>query len=156
MVIQGIKNLNKLQINFWISTGINNIPTALTIQKGNIQDKKHMREILRVISKVVPENSLLIIFDRGGNSKQNKTKIRGLGYHYLTLKPKKVETYKKHILYFRENLKKGNTTHFEINGRHYSCVKMRNGKHGETQYIFFCPELYETQIEIKQNKYVFS
>jgi transposase len=29
------------QANFGVSTGINSIPTALTIQKGNVQDKKH-------------------------------------------------------------------------------------------------------------------
>ncbi len=32
---------DKLQINFGIATGINGIPTALTIQKGNVHDKKH-------------------------------------------------------------------------------------------------------------------
>jgi len=29
-----------MQINFGISTGINGIPTAITIQRGNTQDKK--------------------------------------------------------------------------------------------------------------------
>ncbi|MHA1290841.1 MAG: hypothetical protein ACTSPB_25940 [Candidatus Thorarchaeota archaeon] len=33
----------KLQITFGICTGMNDIPTALTIQKGNVQDKKHFR-----------------------------------------------------------------------------------------------------------------
>ena len=33
----------KLQFTFGISVGLNNIPTMLTIQKGNVQDKKHMR-----------------------------------------------------------------------------------------------------------------
>ena len=33
----------KKQITFGISTGINTIPTALTIQNGNVQDKKHFR-----------------------------------------------------------------------------------------------------------------
>ena len=35
----------KKQITFGISTGINNIPTALTIQKGNVQDKTHFKHI---------------------------------------------------------------------------------------------------------------
>jgi transposase len=144
------KRPDKLQINFGISTGINTIPTALTIQKGNTQDKKHMREILRVVPKVIPKNSLLI-FDTGGNSKPTKTKIRQMNYHYLTLKAKKVGTYKKHILFFRENLRSGNVEHFEINERHYSCV-MRV-ENGETLYILFCPELYETQIDAKQRKF---
>ena len=48
-----------------------------------MQDKKHIREMLKVISKVIPKNSLLI-FDAGANTKKNKTKIRKLHYHYLT------------------------------------------------------------------------
>jgi transposase len=66
---------DRRQITFGISTGMNNIPTALTIQRGNTQDKKHMREILKIVSKVIPENSLLI-FDAGANTKGNKEKIR--------------------------------------------------------------------------------
>ena len=31
---------DKMQINFGVSTGINGIPTAITIQRGNTQDKK--------------------------------------------------------------------------------------------------------------------
>lgn len=36
----------KEQITFGVSTGMNNIPTALTIQKGNVQDKKHFKFML--------------------------------------------------------------------------------------------------------------
>ncbi len=71
---------DKLQINFGIATGINTIPTALTIQRGNVQDKKHIREILKVISKVIEKNSLLI-FDAEANTKANKERIRKLQYH---------------------------------------------------------------------------
>ena len=39
----------KLQITFGISTGMASIPSAITIQKGNVQDKKHMRLMLKVI-----------------------------------------------------------------------------------------------------------
>jgi transposase len=84
-----------------------------------VQDKKHIREILKLASKVVPQNSLLI-FDAGANSKENKTKIREMGFYYLTLKPKKVGTYRKHIQFFMESLEKGNVEHFEMNSRHYS------------------------------------
>jgi len=78
----------KLQITFGISTGITGIPTALTIQKGNVQDKKHMRQMLKLVSKVLTVGSLLI-FDTGANTKKNKKKVRRLKYHYLTLRPKK-------------------------------------------------------------------
>jgi len=47
-----------------------------------------MGEMLKIVSKVLPENSLLI-FDAGADTKANKEKIRKLGYHYLSLKAKK-------------------------------------------------------------------
>jgi hypothetical protein len=53
-----------------------------------------MGEMLKVVPKVIPPNSLLI-FDTGANTKKNKSKIKGLGYHYLTLKAKRVSAYKK-------------------------------------------------------------
>jgi len=140
----------KLQINFGIATGINSIPTALTIQKGNVQDKKHMGQMLKVIPKLIPENSLLI-FDSGANTKKNKDKIRGLRYHYLTLKAKRVSVYKQHIQHFMRSIEEGNATRFEMNERHYTCMMRKH--EGETLYIFFSPELYETHIAAKEKKF---
>ena len=142
------KRPDKMQINFGIATGINGIPTAITIQKGNVQDKKHMKQMLKVISKVLPENSLLI-FDAGANTKKNKHDIREMKHHYLTLKPKKVKKYRKFIRYFEENFKE--VEYFEINKRHYYCIKKKEGE--EILYIFFCPELYEDQIKAKERKF---
>ena len=142
------KRPDKLQINFGISTGINGIPTALTIQKGNTQDKKHMREMLKIVSKVLPENSLLI-FDAGANTRTNKKKIRDMSNHYLSLKAKKVKVYRKYMEYFKKNFDQ--VGYFEINGRHYYCIKKNEGK--ELRYIFFCPELYEDQIKAKERKF---
>ncbi len=82
----------KKQITFGISTGINNIPTALTIQKGNVQDKPHMRSMIKTVEKVFPEGTLCI-FDTGGNTKENKSMIRKRNLHYLTLRPKKKERF---------------------------------------------------------------
>ena len=144
------KRPDKMQINFGIATGINEIPTALTIQRGNVQDKKHIKETLKIVSKVIPENSLLI-YDAGANSKENKNRIRKLSYHYLTLKPKKVGTYRKHIQYFMECLGNGEAKQFEMNERHYSCVKRKDKD--ETLYIFFSPELYEVQMKKKEEKF---
>ncbi len=39
-----------------ILTGINGVPTAIEIQKGNVQDKKHIREMLKLVSKVIPKD----------------------------------------------------------------------------------------------------
>jgi transposase len=141
---------DKPQINLGIATGINMIPTALTIQRGNVQDKKHMREMLKIIPKVISPNSLLI-FDVGANTKENKDKIRGLRYHYLTFRAKNVGRYRKNLQYFIKSLDEGGVKHLEVNGRHYSYVKKRD--ENETLYIFFCPELYQTQIKGKERKF---
>jgi len=138
----------KPQITFGISTGINAIPTALTIQTGNVQDKKHMELMLKVVPKVIPRNSLLI-FDAGANTKKNKKEIIDLKFQYLTLKPKRVNEYKKHIQYFTKDA--GDAKYIELNKRHYYGVKKNDGC--ETIYIFFSPELYETHITNKERKF---
>jgi len=49
------------------------------------------------------------------------------------------------------NLEDGNAARFEMNKRHYSCVKRKHGD--EILYIFFSPELYETYIAAKEKKF---
>lgn len=136
----------KKQINFGVSTGINGIPTALTIQKGNVQDKRHFKFMLRTVEKVLDEGSMLI-FDCGANTKKNKEKIRRHGFHYLTLKAKKRKTYAKYIRIFKNSPKDS----FEINGIRYQCVKISEG--GEIQYIFFSEKLKREQLAKKEKKF---
>lgn len=143
------KRPDKLQFTFGISVGINGIFTALTIQKGNVQDKTHMRHMLKIIKNVLPESSLLM-FDAGANTKANKEKIRAMNHHYLTLKPKKLGPYKKLIAYFHQN--KDQVKHFQINGRNYHCVSLT--KKGEYQYIYFSPELYEIHMRARERKFI--
>ncbi|MFQ6617940.1 MAG: hypothetical protein ACE5QV_04545 [Fidelibacterota bacterium] len=137
---------DRKQITFGISTGINDIPCALTIQKGNVQDKKHIGLLLNVIKRVLDRNSLLI-FDAGANSKTNKERIGELGFHYLTLKPKKVRTYKKYVQLFSREAPQ----HFVINNREYFCVNKREGE--EFPYISSCPQLFEDQMMKKQRRF---
>lgn len=136
----------KKQLTFGISTGINGIPSALTIQKGNVQDKKHFRFMLKTCEAVVEKNSLLI-FDCGGNTKDNKKDVRTKKYHYLTLKPKKVSVYKKFI----EQYKNGQKIEIKINDTTYSCVKTKIGE--EVNYIFFCEKLKQDQLALKERKF---
>ena len=143
------KRPDKLQINFGISTGINGIPTAITIQKGNVQDKKHMREIFKLISAVLPDDSLLI-FDTGANTEENKQRIREKGFHFLTLRAKRVESYRKYLWFFRHHGK--NVVDITVNDRQYVCVKKRE-EDGSVSYIFFSPELYDEQMQIKEEKF---
>ena len=143
------KRPDKQQLTFGISTGLNGISSALTIQKGNVQDKVHMRQMLKIIKKVLPERTLLM-FDAGANTKANKEKIRSMGHHYLTLKPKKVGPYKKLIAYFYRN--QDRVEHFQINGRNYHWISVM--KKGEYQYIYFCPELYDVHINAREKKFM--
>ena len=145
------KKLGKLQVTFGISTGISGVPTALTIQKGNVQDKTHMNSMIDLVSKVIPKGALLI-FDAGANTLKNKLKIRSKKYHYLTLRPKKIGPYKKYIDFFNVQLQKGNVTSKRVNDRQYTCVKKQ--EKNQVSYIFFCPELYEDQIKAKERKFI--
>jgi len=90
----------KPQITYGISIGANRIPTALTIQKGNINDRKHMKKMLKLCTRILVLGSLLV-FDCGGNTKRNKIAILKLGFNYLTLKGKKVGPYKEAVAFFR-------------------------------------------------------
>ena len=94
----------KEQVTFGISTGMNNIPAALTIQKGNVQDKKHFKFMLKTVKHLLKEDSLLI-FDCGGNTESNKEKIRKNKFHYLTLKPKKKKIYRKYVEIYNNSKK---------------------------------------------------
>lgn len=118
---------DKKQVTIGIATGINEVPCAITVQKGNTQDKKHFTYLLNVAKRVLEKGSLLI-FDAGANSRANKLRVREAGLNYLTLKPKKVKTYRKYV----ESFWRAEPERFELNGRSYYCVKLREGRSGST------------------------
>src|SRR3990167_2758798 len=86
----------KKQITFGISTGMNGIPSALTIQKGNIQDKTHFKSLFLTAKKILEIGSM-IIFDCGANTNKNKEMIRKSLMNYLTLVQKNKKLYKKYL-----------------------------------------------------------
>jgi transposase len=136
----------KKQITFGISTGINSIPTALTIQRGNLPDKKHFRLLLRMAEAILDSESV-VIFDCGANTKANKKLIRNKHLHYLTLRQKKVGPYRIAVGAFTN----GKKTSFEINDVRYDCVKILNND--EFQYIYFSEKLRQEQLQIKAGKF---
>jgi len=138
----------KLQFTFGISVGMNGIPTMLTIQKGNVQDKAHMGSLIRMCGKFLPKESLLV-FDCGGNTRKNKQKIRGLQLHYLTLKAKKKGPYRNEIAIY--NAKEEDLVSFSMNERTYSCVKHKDGE--EYRYVFFSEDLASDQLAKKTRKF---
>lgn len=140
------KQPGKEQIVWGISTGINNIPTALTIQKGNVCDKTHFKFMLKTVSKVLDKESLLI-FDCGGNTAKNKEKVIEKEFNYLTLKAKQKGFYRRHIELFASQTKYS----FVINKRIYFCAKFK--EENEIRYIFFSPDLKKDQIEKREKKF---
>jgi transposase len=135
----------KKQITFGIKTGMNGIPTALTIQKGNVQDKKHMKFMLKISGKILEKGSLLI-FDCGGNTECNKEKIIELEFNYLTLKPRHKETYKKYIEIYKKSPKEV----IYANGIKYKCVKVRDEN---VKYIFHSKNLYKKLRKNRSKKF---
>ena len=137
----------KKQLTFGVATGTNKIPIAMTIQKGNVQDKKHFKFMLKTAEAVLSEGSVLI-FDCGANTKKNKALVRKKGFHYLTLKAKKRKTYAHYMRLFKEQAK----VKIEINGIVYKCVKVFNGD--EIEYVFFSEKLEKEQVNKREKKFV--
>lgn len=140
------KQPGKKQVTWGVSTGINGIPSSLTIQKGNVNDIKHFNSMLKIAKKVMDKNSVLI-FDCGGNSKKNKKKIRKIEYHYLTLRQKKQRTYKKYIELFKKSEKEV----ISIDGRKYKCIKIK--EKDEIKYMYYSKKLYKEQIRKRKNQF---
>ena len=140
----------KKQIVFGISTGMNEIPTALTIQKGNVCDKTHFKVMLKTVAKVLDERSLLI-FDCGGSTRKNKQKILDLGFNYLTLKAKKRRPYLSYIGFFNAEENEDKQEILSINERIYKCVKIH--EENEVKYIFFSEKLKDEQVKKREKKF---
>jgi len=111
-----------------------------------VQDKKHMKVMLRMTSKILSEGSMLI-FDCGANTKKNKIKIRKLKFNYLTLKAKHRKTYGHYIKLFND----GNKETVKIGEAEYQCVKIT--ENDETKYIFFSEKLKNDQLRKREKKF---
>jgi transposase len=136
----------KKQIVFGISTGMNNIPSALTIQKGNIQDKTHFKSLFKTAKKILDVGSM-IIFDCGANTKKNKKMIRKALMNYLTLVQKNKKLYLKYLKVYKENKKEILT----CNGIRYKCVKI--SEDGVFKYIFYSKKARKEQLKKKRKKF---
>ena len=136
----------KKQLTFGISVGLNGVPSALTIQKGNVADKKHMAKMICVCSKILLPKSLLT-FDCGGNTRKIKEKIIQLKLNYLTLKAKHKGAYAPLLKIFHSSEKQS----VECNGVPYSCVKTKTDE--EMEYVFYSQKLFNDQMRKKAKKF---
>lgn len=136
----------KKQLTFGISTGINSIPTALTIQKGNVQDKKHFTYLFNAVKRILPQGSMLI-FDCGANTKSNKKKIVECKFNYLTLLPKHKGIYQRYIQQFKSE----NKQQLKINDVQYKCIKIKEDDN--VKYIFFSEDLQKSQLRKRKQRF---
>jgi transposase len=137
----------KKQLTIGIATGINGIPSALTVQKGNVQDKKHFATTLKTVSKILEPASLLV-FDCGANTRENKARIRKLGFHYLTLRQKQRGPYRRYLRFFNDGEKQA----VESNGVRYECVKLEENE--QFSFVFFSRKLHDEQLRKREKKFL--
>jgi transposase len=136
----------KKQIVFGISTGMNNIPSALTIQKGNVQDKTHFKSLFKTAKKILEPGSM-IIFDCGANTNKNKEMIKNSSMNYLTLVQKNKKLYRRYLKVYKENKKEI----LSCNGIRYKCVKI--SEEGVFKYIFYSKKARKEQLKKKAKKF---
>lgn len=140
------KRPGKKQVNWGISVGSNNVPSSLTIQRGNVNDIKHFNSMLKISKKVLVKGSVLM-FDCGGNSKKNKKKVRKAGYHYLTLRPKKQKTYRRYIRLFKQSEKEI----ICVDEKRYKCVKVK--EKDEIRYVYYSKKLFKEQVRKRKKQF---
>lgn len=136
----------KKQITFGISTGMNGVPSALTIQKGNIQDKTHFKSLFLTAKKILEIGSM-IIFDCGANTNKNKEMIIKSLMNYLTLIQKNKKLYRKYLNLYKTNKKEI----FTSNDVKYKCVKI--SENNVFKYIFYSKKARKEQLKKKAKKF---
>src|SRR3989344_4488606 len=117
-----------------------NIPIGLTVQPGNINDQTHFKPTFLQVCPTIKENSR-IVFDKGGQSKDNIDLVLAHKMKYLSAKKlnssddKRIKTFVKSA---------------------DNCVDLKMGIYGEiveypsrTDYFFFSEQLQRDHIEAK-------
>src|SRR3989344_7820618 len=82
-----VTGLTKKQITVGISQlrAPMNIPIGLTVQSGNVNDQTHFKSTFLQVCSMLKENSR-IVFDKGGQSKENIDLVLAHKMKYLSAK----------------------------------------------------------------------
>ena len=117
-----------------------NIPIGLTVQPGNVNDQKHFKSTFEQVCPVLKEGSK-IVFDKGGQSKDNIDLVLAHKMKYLSAK--------------KLNLSDDKRIKFFVPS-YQNCVDTEQKIYGEvidypsrTDYFFFSEQLRQDQIEAK-------
>jgi len=133
---------DKKQITIGISqlSAPMNIPVGLTVQSGNINDQTHFKSTFEQVCPILKENSR-IVFDKGGQSKDNLELVLAHKMKYLSAKKLNLSD-DKLIKSFVPSIQ--------------NCVDSERKIFGEiivypsrTDYFFFSEQLQHDQIEAK-------
>ncbi|MBU1421682.1 MAG: IS1634 family transposase [Bacteroidetes bacterium] len=117
-----------------------NIPIGLTVQPGNINDQMHFKQTFLQVCPALKENSR-IVFDKGGQSKDNLDLVLAHKMKYLSAKKLNLSDDKRIKSFVPSAL---------------NCVDSDKGIYGEIieypsriDYFFFSKQLQRDQIEAK-------
>ncbi|MFH1511436.1 MAG: transposase, partial [Candidatus Woesearchaeota archaeon] len=117
-----------------------NIPIGLTVQSGNINDQKHFKTTFEQVCSVIKEGSK-IVFDKGGQSKDNLELVLAHKMKYLSAKKLNLSDDKR-IKSFRPSAR--------------NCVDSEKKIYGEiieypsrTDYFYYSKQLQQDQVEAK-------
>lgn len=117
-----------------------NIPIGLTVQSGNVNDQTHFKQTFQQVCPVLKENSR-IVFDKGGQSKDNLDLVLAHKMKYLSAKKLNLSDDKRIKMFIKSD---------------DNCIDKEKGIYGEiieypsrTDYFFFSEQLQRDQIEAK-------
>ncbi|MEK7078603.1 MAG: IS1634 family transposase [Patescibacteria group bacterium] len=117
-----------------------NIPIGLTIQPGNVNDQTHFKSTFLQVFPVLKENSLMV-FDKGGQSKDNLDLVLSHKMKYLSAK-KLNQSDDKLIKIFKKSAKNIVDKEKEVYGEIIEYPS-------RIDYFFFSEQLRKDQIEAK-------
>lgn len=117
-----------------------NIPIGLTVQSGNVNDQKHFKSTFEQVCSMLKENSR-IVFDKGGQSKDNINLVLARKMKYLSAKKLNTSDDKRIKSFVQSS---------------QNCVDLEKKTYGEIieypsriDYFFFSEQLQHDQIEAK-------
>ncbi len=117
-----------------------NIPIGLTIQQGNVNDQTHFKPTFLQVCEKLKENSL-VVFDKGGQSKDNLDLVLAHKMKYLSAK----KLNKSDDKLIKTFVKSKDNCIDEVQGIYGKIIKYPS----RWDYFFFSEQLKKDQIEAK-------
>ncbi len=121
-----------------------NVPIGITVREGNVNDQVHFDDTFGQVKDRLREGSM-VVFDKGGNRKENLDRIENSKLKFLTAR--------------QLNKSDENTWIKDFDKSEAGLVDERYGVYGlkkrfpsRINYLFFSEDLYEQQIESKLRK----